>query len=79
MIEPYRLLTSVAIPCYDTRINKMNDTRTAYLLGVAATDVPIDEFERITVPYKVRPYNKLDIFKILDFVDWGQWICFYSQ
>lgn len=53
VIEPYRLLTSVAIPCYDTRINKMNDTRTAYLLGVAATDVPIDEFERITVPYKI--------------------------
>ncbi|XP_057657497.1 voltage-dependent calcium channel subunit alpha-2/delta-3 [Diorhabda carinulata] len=51
--EPYRLLTSVAIPCYDTRINKMNDTTTAYLLGVAATDVPIDEFERITVPYKI--------------------------
>ncbi|CAG9855322.1 unnamed protein product [Phyllotreta striolata] len=53
VIEPYRLLTSVAIPCYDTKINKMNDTRTAYLLGVAATDVPIDEFERITVPYKI--------------------------
>ncbi|XP_028138725.2 voltage-dependent calcium channel subunit alpha-2/delta-3 [Diabrotica virgifera virgifera] len=53
VVEPYRLLTSVAIPCYDTKTNKMNDTTTAYLLGVAGTDVPIDEFERITVPYKI--------------------------
>ncbi|CAG9816684.1 unnamed protein product [Phaedon cochleariae] len=51
--EPYRLLSSVAIPCYDTKINKMNDTRTAYLLGVAGTDVPLDEFQRVTVPYKI--------------------------
>ncbi|KAG5870579.1 Voltage-dependent calcium channel subunit alpha-2/delta-3 [Gonioctena quinquepunctata] len=51
--EPYRLLSSVAIPCYDTKVNKMNDTRTAYLLGVVGTDVPLDEFERLTVPYKI--------------------------
>lgn len=51
--EPYRLLSSVAVPCYDTKINKMNDTRTAYLLGVAGTDVPLAEFERLMVPYKV--------------------------
>nr|XP_023018198.1 voltage-dependent calcium channel subunit alpha-2/delta-3-like [Leptinotarsa decemlineata] len=51
--EPYRLLSSVAIPCYDTKVNKMNDTRTAYLLGVVGTDVPIDEFTRLTVPYKI--------------------------
>nr|CAI5832359.1 unnamed protein product [Callosobruchus analis] len=50
---PYRLLTSAAIPCYDTKTNKMNDTRTAYLLGVVGTDVPLDEFERLTVPYKI--------------------------
>lgn len=50
---PYRLLTSAAIPCYDTKINKMNDTRTAYLLGVAGTDVPLDEFEKLMFPYKV--------------------------
>ncbi|KAJ8926857.1 hypothetical protein NQ314_020708, partial [Rhamnusium bicolor] len=51
--EPYRLLTSVAIPCYDTKINKMNDTVTAYLLGVAGTDVPLDEFSKLTAPYKI--------------------------
>lgn len=31
----------------------MNDTRTAELLGVASTDVPIDEFRKLTRPYKV--------------------------
>lgn len=51
--EPYRLLTSAAIPCFDRKINKMNDTRTAELLGVAGTDVPIDEFRKLTRPYKV--------------------------
>ncbi|XP_076262378.1 ca[2+] channel Muscle-specific alpha2/delta subunit isoform X2 [Rhynchophorus ferrugineus] len=51
--EPYRLLTSAAIPCYDMKINKMNDTRTAELLGVAATDVPIDEFKKLVSPYKI--------------------------
>ncbi|KAJ8975678.1 hypothetical protein NQ317_019633 [Molorchus minor] len=51
--EPYRLLTSAAIPCYDTKINKMNDTRTAYLLGVAGTDVPLEEFSKLMVPYKL--------------------------
>ncbi|XP_018566720.1 voltage-dependent calcium channel subunit alpha-2/delta-3 isoform X2 [Anoplophora glabripennis] len=51
--EPYRLLTSAAIPCYDTKINRKNDTRTAYLLGVAGTDVPLDEFNKMTLPYKI--------------------------
>ncbi|XP_030748485.1 voltage-dependent calcium channel subunit alpha-2/delta-3 [Sitophilus oryzae] len=51
--EPYRLLTSAAIPCYDMKINKQNDTRTAELLGVAATDVPIDEFQKLIRPYKI--------------------------
>ncbi|KAL1493158.1 hypothetical protein ABEB36_011269 [Hypothenemus hampei] len=51
--EPYRLLTSAAIPCFDRKINKMNDTRTAELLGVAGTDVPIEEFMKLTRPYKV--------------------------
>ncbi|CAG9759535.1 unnamed protein product [Ceutorhynchus assimilis] len=51
--EPYRLLTSAAIPCYDRKINKMNDTRTAELLGVAGTDVPLEEFMKLTRPYKI--------------------------
>ncbi|KAJ8953279.1 hypothetical protein NQ318_015861 [Aromia moschata] len=51
--EPYRLLTSVAIPCFDTKINRMNNTRTAYLLGVAGTDVPLEEFSKLMVPHKI--------------------------
>lgn len=62
--EPYRLLSSVAIPCYDTKINKMNDTRTAYLLGVAGTDVPLDEFEKLMFPYKVYIYLKYCLIDI---------------
>lgn len=57
--EPYRLLTSVAIPCYDTKINKKNDSTTAYLLGVAGTDVPLDEFEKLMFPYKVNIFRLL--------------------
>lgn len=53
------MLTSVAIPCYDTKINRMNDTRTAYLLGVAGTDVPLDEFNKMTLPYKVNESSNM--------------------
>ncbi|XP_065166775.1 voltage-dependent calcium channel subunit alpha-2/delta-3-like [Atheta coriaria] len=51
--EPYRLLTSVAVPAFDKKINNENDTMTAELLGVAATDVPIDEIRKLTMPYKI--------------------------
>lgn len=51
--EEYRLMTSVAIPLYDRKINKKNDTRTAILLGVAGTDVPVEDIDKLTLPYKV--------------------------
>lgn len=50
--EPYRLLTTVAIPAYDRKLN--SESKTAELLGVAATDVPIDDIRKLTFPYKVR-------------------------
>lgn len=45
--EPYRLLTSVAVPAF-----LVNDT-SATLLGVAGTDVPLDDIEKLTLRYKV--------------------------
>ena len=50
---PYRLLTSAAVPAFDKKSNRNNQTRVAKLLGVAGTDVPIDEIEKLTLPYKV--------------------------
>jgi len=46
----YKLMTSVSIPVY----NKKNHTvRIAELLGVAGTDVPIAEIEKLIPPYKL--------------------------
>ncbi|RZC35512.1 Cache 1 and/or VGCC alpha2 domain containing protein [Asbolus verrucosus] len=50
---PYRLLTSAAVPVFDTKRNKNNKTRVAELLGVAGTDVPIEDIEKLTLPYKL--------------------------
>lgn len=49
----YRLLTSVSVPAFDTKTNKNNETRKANLLGVAGTDVSIDDILKLTLPYKV--------------------------
>merc|ERR1719225_2091093 len=46
----YKLMTSVSIPVY----NKRNQSvRIAELLGVAGTDVPIAEIEKLIPPYKL--------------------------
>ncbi|XP_044257646.1 voltage-dependent calcium channel subunit alpha-2/delta-3-like [Tribolium madens] len=51
--EPYRLLTSAAVPAFDKKVNQNNETRVANLLGVAGTDVPIADIEKLTLPYKL--------------------------
>ncbi|XP_045110033.1 voltage-dependent calcium channel subunit alpha-2/delta-3-like isoform X18 [Portunus trituberculatus] len=48
--EGYRLMTSVAVPVFD---RKKTSTKTANLLGVAGTDVPIREIEKLVPPYKL--------------------------
>ncbi|XP_012275945.1 voltage-dependent calcium channel subunit alpha-2/delta-3 [Orussus abietinus] len=52
-LQEYRLLTSVSIPAFDKRGNRNNATRLANLLGVAGTDVPIDDIRKLTLPYKL--------------------------
>ncbi|KAK8733962.1 hypothetical protein OTU49_006268 [Cherax quadricarinatus] len=48
--EGYRLMTSVSVPVFD---RKKTSVRTANLLGVAGTDVPIREIEKLVPPYKL--------------------------
>lgn len=47
-----RLMISVGVPAY--KVNTTNGTR-AYtgLLGVASTDVPVEDIDKLTLPYKV--------------------------
>merc|ERR1719507_1943398 len=46
----YRLMTSVSIPVFD---KKNHTVRIAQLLGVAGTDVPIREIEKLAPPYQL--------------------------
>lgn len=61
--ENYRLSTSVSVPAYDRKLNRNNGTRVAELLGVAATDVPIEDIEQLTLPYKVYIVLSSDYLK----------------
>ncbi|XP_012275894.1 voltage-dependent calcium channel subunit alpha-2/delta-3 isoform X2 [Orussus abietinus] len=47
-LQEYRLMTSVSMPVYDRRDNA---TRIADLLGVAGTDVPIQEIQKLMMPH----------------------------
>uniref|UniRef100_A0ABD2WPD7 VWFA domain-containing protein n=1 Tax=Trichogramma kaykai TaxID=54128 RepID=A0ABD2WPD7_9HYME len=44
----YRLMTSVSMPVFDRRENA---TRIANLLGVAGTDVPVDDIKQLMAPH----------------------------
>ncbi|KAK3894038.1 hypothetical protein Pcinc_002195 [Petrolisthes cinctipes] len=50
MKEGYRLMTTVSVPVFD---RKKTSVKTANLLGVAGTDVPIREIEKLVPPYKL--------------------------
>ncbi|XP_076235530.1 voltage-dependent calcium channel subunit straightjacket isoform X5 [Calliopsis andreniformis] len=47
-LQEYRLMTSVSMPVFDRRENA---TRIADLLGVAGTDVPIEEIQKLMMPH----------------------------
>ncbi|XP_033217688.1 voltage-dependent calcium channel subunit alpha-2/delta-3 isoform X2 [Belonocnema kinseyi] len=51
--QEYSLLLSVSIPVFDLKGNKDNSTKKANLLGVAGTDVPIEEIRKLTLPFKL--------------------------
>ncbi|KAK6642464.1 hypothetical protein RUM43_003966 [Polyplax serrata] len=49
-MHPYKLMTSVSMPVFDRRENA---TRVANLLGVAGTDVPISEMQKLMNPFRL--------------------------
>jgi len=53
-LQEYRIMVSVAVPAFDRKLGSYvtNETRLADLLGVAGTDVPIKDMERLTYNYK---------------------------
>lgn len=47
-------MIAVGVPAFDRKMNNRNGTtRSARLLGVASTDVPIEDINKLTLPYKV--------------------------
>lgn len=49
---PPRLMIAVGVPAY--KIDTINGTRDYVgLLGVASTDVPVEDIDKLTLPYKV--------------------------
>lgn len=47
---PPRLMIAVGVPAFGVKPN----TSEPYLLGVAATDVPVEDIDKLTLPFKVR-------------------------
>lgn len=53
---PPRLMIAVGVPAY--KVNSTNGTREyTGLLGVASTDVPVDDIDKLTLPYKVCTHS----------------------
>lgn len=51
--NPPRLMIAVGAPAFDRKLMNDNDTKSARLLGVAGTDVAVEDLDRLTLPYKV--------------------------
>lgn len=60
--DDIRLMIAVGVPAFDKKISLQNESRIANLLGVAGTDVPLEEIYKLTLPYKVRVFNKFTFF-----------------
>lgn len=59
---PPRLMIAVGVPAFDRKMNNNNGTtRSARLLGVAATDVPVEDINKLSLPYKVNLTHEIDI------------------
>ncbi|XP_055904369.1 voltage-dependent calcium channel subunit alpha-2/delta-3 [Eupeodes corollae] len=48
-----RLMIAVGVPAFDRSWRDANSTRRARLLGVAGTDVPVEDIDKLTLPYKL--------------------------
>lgn len=47
-------MIAVGVPAFDRSYQKPNSTAHARLLGVAGTDVPVEDIDKLTLPYKVK-------------------------
>jgi len=48
-------MIAVGVPAFDRSYRHENSTnRRARLLGVAGTDVPVEDIDKLTLPYKVN-------------------------
>lgn len=45
-------MIAVGVPAFDRKSNTRSK-RSARLLGVASTDVPVEDINKLTLPYKV--------------------------
>lgn len=48
-----RLMIAVGVPAFDRSYRNESSTKRARLLGVAGTDVPVEDIDKLTLPYKV--------------------------
>lgn len=55
--ETPRLMIAVGVPAFNRRANKTS--KNEGLLGVAATDVPVEDIKRLSLPYKVYSSTRL--------------------
>lgn len=48
-------MIAVGVPAFDRKMSNNNGTtvRSARLLGVASTDVPVEDINKLSLPYKV--------------------------
>lgn len=63
---PPRLMIAVGVPAFDRKMNNNNGTvRSARLLGVASTDVPVEDINKLSLPYKVIDHKSRNQFSAL--------------
>lgn len=46
-------MIAVGAPAYNRKLLYSNDTKAAKLLGVAGTDISVEELDKLTLPYMV--------------------------
>lgn len=58
-------MIAVGVPAFDRKMGHKNGTRHARLLGVAGTDIPVEDIDKLSLPYMVRVevvYTRRTIF-----------------
>lgn len=57
--ETPRLMIAVGVPAFNRRTDK--NSKNEGLLGVAATDVPVEDIKRLSLPYKVYSSSRHNV------------------